>query len=84
MPCGEDGCGESCRNVDSVPPSSLFLRSPYDVDAQNGTKHATVWLGGNVHLTETCDDDQPRLITHVGTNGAPTADGDLTPTIHQA
>lgn len=69
---------------DGVPPSSLFLSSPYDVDAHYGKKHATVWVGYKVHLTETCDDDQPRLITHVETSGAPTADGDLTPTIHQA
>lgn len=69
---------------DGVPPSSLFLSSPYDVDAHYGKKHATVWVGYKVHLTETCEDDQPRLITHVETSGAPTADGDLTPTIHRA
>jgi len=69
---------------DGVPPSSLFLSSPYDVDAHYGKKHTTLWVGYKVHLTEACDDDQPRLITHVETSGAATADGDVTPTIHQA
>jgi len=41
-------------------------------------------VGYKVHLTETCDDDLPRLITNVATSSAPTADGDLTPTIHRA
>jgi len=43
-----------------------------------------VWVGYKVHLTETRDDDQPHLITHIETSAVPTADGDLTPTIHQA
>lgn len=67
-----------------VPPASLFISSPYDVDAHYGKKHSTLWVGYKVHLTETCDDDLPRLITNVATSSAPTADGDLTLTIHRA
>lgn len=69
---------------DGVPPSALFISSPYDVEAHYGKKHSLLWVGYKVHLTETCDDDLPRLITNVATSSAPTADGDLTPAIHRA
>jgi len=35
-------------------------------------------------VTETCDEDEPRLITNVETSSGPTADGATTPTIHQS
>jgi len=38
----------------------------------------------SVHLTESCDEDQPRLITHVETGLAGKGDVDVTPVIHQA
>jgi transposase len=41
-------------------------------------------VGYKVHLTETCDEDDPHLITNVETSAAPTADGDMTPEIHEA
>jgi len=41
-------------------------------------------VGYKVHLTETCEDDTPDLITHVETTPAPVADGALTPAIHAA
>ena len=37
-----------------------------------------------MHLTETCEDDLPHLITHVETMSGPTADGAATPRIHAA
>ena len=37
-----------------------------------------------VHLTETCDDDSPHLITHVETTPAPVADDATVPRIHEA
>lgn len=37
-----------------------------------------------VHLTESCEDDAPHLITNVETTPAPLADGEITPTVHQA
>jgi transposase len=36
-----------------------------------------------VHLTETCDDDLPHLLTDVTTTPAPTADYDVLPTIQE-
>lgn len=66
------------------PPSAGMISSPYDPDARYATKRSTSWTGYKVHLSETCDDDLPRLITHVETAPGPAADGDATPTIHRA
>jgi hypothetical protein len=41
------------------------LSSPFDTDAHLGRKTTTGWVGYQVHLTETCEDDAPNLITHV-------------------
>ena len=37
-----------------------------------------------MHLTESCEEDLPHLITHVETTSGPTADGSATPKIHEA
>ena len=66
------------------PPHHCLLQSPYDPQARTRTKRDTRWTGYAVHLTETCDPDQPRLITHCETTVATTADGQLTEVIHQA
>jgi transposase len=52
--------------------------------AHYARKHTTQWVGYKVHLTETCDDDLPHLITHIETVIGPAADGAATPTIHAA
>ncbi len=36
-------------------PAAQLINSPYDLDARNGKKRATVWLGYKVHFTQTCD-----------------------------
>jgi transposase len=58
------------------------MSSPYDPEARYARKETTTWVGYKVHLTETCDDDAPHLITHVETTPGPVADGDRTPVIH--
>lgn len=68
---------------DGLPPSSRFVSSPYDRDAHYARKRTTSWVGYKVHLSETCDDDSPHLITHVATTPGPTADGAVTPHIHR-
>ncbi len=72
------------RAADNIPPASIFISSPYDRDAHYAKKGTTQWVGYKVHLTETCDADLPRLITHVETTPGPTADGEMTPAIHAA
>jgi transposase len=46
-----------------------------------GKKRRTEWTGYKVHLTETCDDDTPHLITDVLTTQARISDFDVLPTI---
>ena len=41
-------------------------------------------VGYKVHLTETCDDDLPHVITHVETTHAPLADLAALPRLHEA
>ncbi len=62
------------RAAEDEPPAALRLASPYDVEARIATKRSTTWLGYKAHLTETCDEDLPHLITHVQTTVATTPD----------
>ncbi|BCL84590.1 IS1182 family transposase [Ktedonobacteria bacterium brp13] len=71
------------RSNDNVPPATLFINSPYDHEARYGKKRETRWTGYKVHLTETCEEDRPHLITHVATTSAPTTDEQMTETIHE-
>ena len=72
------------RKPEDLPPASLRFDSPYDPEAHYGTKRQTHWNGYKVHISETCDDDQPHLITHVETTIAPQSDADMTEPIHEA
>jgi len=65
-----------------IPPAHLFINSPYDPDAHCAAKRSTQWVGYRVHLTETCDEACPRLITQVETTAAPTPDNETLPDIH--
>ncbi len=58
------------------PPSSQIISSPYDPEARYKTKRDTAWVGYTVHLTETCEDDTPNLITQVTTTPASADDHD--------
>jgi len=68
--------------AEPVLPAAQLINSPYDLDARNGKKRATVWLGYKVHFTQTCDEDAPQLITHVETTPAPLSDEGVLSTIH--
>jgi transposase len=67
-----------------IPPAHLFINSPYDPDAHCAAKRSMQWVGYRVHLTETCDADCPRLVTHVETTAAPMPDNETLPDIHAA
>jgi transposase len=69
------------RTAEELPPAPLLISSPYDPDARYGKKRDTEWTGYKVHLTETCDDDTPNLITDLTTTPATTADCSALPTI---
>lgn len=66
------------------PPGALRIRSPQDTEARYSVKRSTEWTGYKVHLSESCDESLPRLITHVETTEATTTDQEATPRIHQA
>ena len=44
------------RSNSDIPSASLFISSPYDLDAHYSKKRSTSWVGYKVHYTETCDD----------------------------
>ena len=67
---------------DGIPPARMFISSPYDVDAHYARKRSKTWIGYKAHLSETCDDGLPRIITHVHTTSGPIADGDVTTPTH--
>jgi transposase len=71
------------RNKDDLPPSGERIVSPYDPEARYSMKRDITWVGYKVHLTETCDEDLPHLITHVETSVATTQDINSLGTIHQ-
>jgi transposase len=66
-----------------LPPNKLSIASPYDPAARNRTKRDTNWTGYTVHLTETCEENSPNLITNVETTLATTPDGAMTQIIHE-
>lgn len=65
------------------PPSGTAIVSPYDLDARYCTKRGVGWTG-KAQLTETCDEDGPRLITYVATVPATEADIDTTNRVHHS
>jgi transposase len=71
--------GQVCWRTDKeLPPNALLIVSPYDRDARFSHKRETYWTGYKLHVTESCDDERPHLITHVETTPASTQDVALT------
>jgi transposase len=71
------------RIAEDLPGAPQLICSPYDVDARFSKKRETTWVGYKVHLTESCDDDGPCLITDVTTTPATTADNTMPTLIQQ-
>ncbi|MGK7877716.1 MAG: transposase [Xenococcaceae cyanobacterium] len=55
------------REYSNCTPEAILINSPYDSDARMGNKRTSKWTGYKVHLSETCDEDSPHLITYVET-----------------
>jgi transposase len=66
------------------PPAGKMIASPDDRDARYCVKRSTEWTGYKVHFTETCQEDSPRLITHVETTPATIHDSKVTTRIQDA
>lgn len=70
------------REAKDLPPAGVRTDSPYDTEAHYGIKKGQAWLGYKLHLTESCDDDLPHLITHVETTDAGVQDVTMLVDIH--
>jgi transposase len=64
------------------PPAGTMISSTEDLEAKYRVKRSTEWTGYMVHLTETCQKEQPRLITQVETTAASVHDSKVTTAIH--
>ena len=74
----------SWRGEGNVPSGARNIQSPYDPEARYSEKRDIAWTGYKVHLTESCDNNRPHLITHVVTTPACVPDVAVTQEIHAA
>lgn len=75
---GEEGALRR-RDLSNAPAAGAWISAPSDPHALFAHTRETRWVGSNVPLTETGDDDVPHLITHVETSPAPHADEEALP-----
>jgi transposase len=80
----EEGDKVHWRTEGNLPPASKMIISPYDEEAHFSTKREMYWYGYKVHLTETCEQDTPNLITHVETTSSTEQDNQALDKIHAA
>jgi transposase len=71
------------REPAEMPTATEQIESPFDPEARYGAKRGMSWVGYKAHLTESCDDDRPYLLTHVHTTLAPAADVEQLAAIQQ-
>lgn len=62
------------RDPRDMPPAADAVETPYEPEARYGAKRELCWTGYKVHVTESCDQEQPHLVTHVATTIAPASD----------
>ena len=72
------------RSPKDMPPSTIAIHSPYDVEAHYSSKRSVNWVGYKAHITEICDDDSPHFITNVQTTLSTVTDEAVVEPIHQA
>jgi transposase len=60
-----------------------MIQSPYDLEARYCTKRNTKWVGYKTHLSETCDEGYPNLVTQVLTTLSTTPDSVMGPTLQR-
>ena len=69
--------------AEKLAPVGERFDSPYDAEAKFGKKRSTSWQGYKVHLTETCGQESPHLITNVITTAAFLPDTEVNFKIHE-
>jgi len=70
------------REAKELPRAGERLDSPYDPDARYGNKRSKRWSGYKLHLTETCDENLPRVVTRADTTPAHLSDVAKTRKVH--
>ena len=65
FPSGSGGAPAGKR-----PTGKMVIESPHEPEVRYGTKRGQGWLGYKLQVTETCDDDHPRLIVDLEPTGA--------------
>ncbi len=60
-----------------------LIRTPHDPEVRYSAKRGKDWEGYKVHLTETADEDQPRIITDVRTTLATESDFEQVPIVQE-
>jgi transposase len=78
------GGGARLRAKGDPPPATEPVESPYDPEARFRTRSGTSWTGYIVHLSESCEDDAARLITHALTTVATVHEVRCVEAIHAA
>ncbi|PON10838.1 IS5/IS1182 family transposase, partial [Candidatus Entotheonella serta] len=72
------------KPISELPRAAEHIESPYDVDARFRKKRSTQWSGYMAHVSETCEESKPHLLTHVHTTEATVHEAMCAATIHQA
>jgi transposase len=62
------------RDPKERPEAAYCIESPYETEARYSTKRSMSWVGYKVHLTESCDEGFPHLITDIHTTAATATD----------
>jgi transposase len=78
---GEKVRFKDMKELSSSPPG---LESPYDTEARYRRRGKNKWVGYIGHVSESCDEENPFLITHVVTTTANLHEVHSTAAIHQA
>jgi transposase len=69
------------RTAEELPPAERLIQSPYDPEAHYSNRQERPWVGYVEHTTESCEADQPLVITDVQTTAAPIPDQQVLPAI---
>lgn len=77
-----DGKVRPRTGQDGLPPASLRIISPCDLQARFAMRGDTRWAGYLIHVTETCDQDTVNLVTDVATTVSAVKDHEALALIH--
>ena len=80
----EDGPSLRWKSNKAITKKTPTIESPYDTEVRYRRRCGTTWVGYIAHLSETCDDDDCHLITHVVTTDASGHEAQSIEGIHDA